>query len=400
MNMAMIISVVQVVLLLGLALLAVPVLVLLVQVVSARRRVSSVIDLSPQRPRIAVLVPAHNEAGGISEVVQGIVRQLGSADRVLVVADNCSDETAQIARAAGAEVTERFHDELRGKGYALDHGVAHLAADAPEVVIIVDADCYLGEQALDTLARRCVRTGRPVQALYLMHTPEGAGPMRKIAEFAWLVKNWVRPLGFHQLGLPCQLMGTGMAFTWQQIGRADLATGHIVEDMKLGVDLAEAGEPALFCPQAMVYSYFPSSDSGIETQRTRWEHGHLSVIQSYVPRLLGGALRRGSAALAGLALDLSVPPLALLVMLVASAWLLTALFWVGLGTVLPVMVASVLVACIAGAVLLAWSGYGREVITLGELMGAFGYVARKLPLYFKFLFNRQVAWVRSKRDSE
>ncbi|EIJ47187.1 glycosyl transferase group 2 family protein [Herbaspirillum sp. GW103] len=398
--MAMIISVVQVVLLLGLALLAVPVLVLLVQVVSARRRVSSVIDLSPQRPRIAVLVPAHNEAGGISEVVQGIVRQLGSADRVLVVADNCSDETAQIARAAGAEVTERFHDELRGKGYALDHGVAHLAADAPEVVIIVDADCYLGEQALDTLARRCVRTGRPVQALYLMHTPEGAGPMRKIAEFAWLVKNWVRPLGFHQLGLPCQLMGTGMAFTWQQIGRADLATGHIVEDMKLGVDLAEAGEPALFCPQAMVYSYFPSSDSGIETQRTRWEHGHLSVIQSYVPRLLGGALRRGSAALAGLALDLSVPPLALLVMLVASAWLLTALFWVGLGTVLPVLVASVLVACIAGAVLLAWSGYGREVITLGELMGAFGYVARKLPLYFKFLFNRQVAWVRSKRDSE
>ncbi|WP_034350569.1 glycosyltransferase family 2 protein [Herbaspirillum sp. GW103] len=396
----MIISVVQVVLLLGLALLAVPVLVLLVQVVSARRRVSSVIDLSPQRPRIAVLVPAHNEAGGISEVVQGIVRQLGSADRVLVVADNCSDETAQIARAAGAEVTERFHDELRGKGYALDHGVAHLAADAPEVVIIVDADCYLGEQALDTLARRCVRTGRPVQALYLMHTPEGAGPMRKIAEFAWLVKNWVRPLGFHQLGLPCQLMGTGMAFTWQQIGRADLATGHIVEDMKLGVDLAEAGEPALFCPQAMVYSYFPSSDSGIETQRTRWEHGHLSVIQSYVPRLLGGALRRGSAALAGLALDLSVPPLALLVMLVASAWLLTALFWVGLGTVLPVLVASVLVACIAGAVLLAWSGYGREVITLGELMGAFGYVARKLPLYFKFLFNRQVAWVRSKRDSE
>lgn len=398
--MAMIISVVQVVLLLGLALLAVPVLVLLVQVVSARRRVASVIDLSPQRPRIAVLVPAHNEAGGISEVVQGIVRQLGSADRVLVVADNCSDETAQIARAAGAEVTERFHDELRGKGYALDHGVAHLAADAPEVVIIVDADCYLGEQALDTLARRCARTGRPVQALYLMHTPEGAGPMRKIAEFAWLVKNWVRPLGFHQLGLPCQLMGTGMAFTWQQIGRADLATGHIVEDMKLGVDLAEAGEPALFCPQAMVYSYFPSSDSGIETQRTRWEHGHLSVIQSYVPRLLGGALRRGSAALAGLALDLSVPPLALLVMLVASAWLLTALFWVGLGTVLPVLVASVLVACIAGAVLLAWSGYGREVITLGELMGAFGYVARKLPLYFKFLFNRQVAWVRSKRDSE
>ncbi|WP_375163954.1 glycosyltransferase family 2 protein [Herbaspirillum huttiense] len=398
--MSIIISIVQVFLLVALALLAVPVLVLLLQVVCARGPVRGASDRGQKRPRLAVLVPAHNEAGGIADVIHGIVKQLDSADRVLVVADNCSDETAQIARIAGAEVTERFHDELRGKGYALDHGIAHLAADAPDVVIIVDADCFLGEQALDTLGRRCAQSGRPVQALYLMHTPEGAGAMRKIAEFAWLVKNWVRPLGFHRIGLPCQLMGTGMAFTWEQIRSADLATGHIVEDMKLGVDLAEAGQAPLFCPQAMVYSYFPSSDSGVETQRTRWEHGHLSVIQSYVPRLLVGALRRGNLAMAGLALDLSVPPLALLVMLVVAAWVITTLFWVGMGAVMPVVIASALLVCIGSAVLIAWNGYGRSIISLRELLGAVGYVARKLPLYFKFLFNRQVAWVRSKRDSE
>ncbi|WP_288393305.1 glycosyltransferase family 2 protein [uncultured Herbaspirillum sp.] len=396
----MIMVLLQTMLLLILALLAVPVLVLLVQVLAARWVASRAVAMSGARPRIAVLVPAHNEAGGIGEVVAGIVAQLGQADRVLVVADNCADETAPIARAAGAEVTERSHAELRGKGYALDHGIKHLAADAPEVVIIVDADCYLAEQALEKLARACVQSGRPVQALYLMHAPEGGGPMRKIAEFAWLVKNLVRPLGFHKLGQPCQLMGTGMAFTWSQISQADLATGHIVEDMKLGVDLAEAGQPPLFCPEAMVYSYFPSSDSGVSTQRTRWEHGHLSVIQTYVPRLLGGALKRGNGALAALALDLSVPPLALLVMLVVAAWCGNLLIWLVLGLSWPLLVSSLLLLAIGTSVLLAWGGYGRKVISLAELFGAFGYMARKLPLYFKFLFNRQVAWVRSKRDSE
>lgn len=396
----MIIVLVQTLMWLGLGLLAVPVMVLLVQVLAARWAAARKTQLQGERPRMAVLVPAHNEAGGIADVVAGIRSQLLAGDRVLVVADNCRDETAQFAREAGAEVTERFHDTLRGKGYALDHGVRHLAADAPEVVVIVDADCYLGPGALDTVARLCRQTGRPVQALYLMHTPEGGSPMRKIAEFAWLVKNLVRPFGFQKLGLPCQLMGTGMAFTWQQISAADLATGHIVEDMKLGVDLAEAGQPPLFCPEALVYSFFPTSDSGASTQRTRWEHGHLSVIQSYVPRLLGGALRRGNLALAALALDLSVPPLALLVMLVVAVWSLSAVVWLVLGLVWPLLTASLLVASIGVSVLLGWAGFGRQVISLAELLGAFGYVARKLPLYFKFLFNRQVAWVRSKRDSE
>lgn len=383
-----------------LTLLAVPVLVLLVQVVAACWAAARVVVLSEQRPRIAILVPAHNEAGGIGEVVAGIRAQLETGDRVLVVADNCSDETARIAREAGAEVTERRHETLRGKGYALDHGIGQLAADPPEVVIIVDADCYLGPQALATVARACMQNNRPVQALYLMHAPEGTGPMRKIAEFAWLVKNLVRPLGFQKLGQPCQLMGTGMAFTWQQISQANLATGHIVEDMKLGVDLAEAGQPPLFCPEAMVYSFFPSSDSGVSTQRTRWEHGHLSVIQSYVPRLMVGAIRRGNAALAALALDLSVPPLALLVMLATVSCMISVVAWLALDLMWPALASIVLVMCIGVAILLAWSAFGRKVISLGELLSAFAYVARKIPLYFKFLFNRQVAWVRSKRDTE
>ncbi|MBP0596914.1 glycosyltransferase [Herbaspirillum sp. LeCh32-8] len=390
----------QYLLLLALLLLTVPVVVLLVQVMVARFGRAHLSPGSQRRPGIAVLVPAHNEAAGIAEVVRGIRDQLLPGDRVLVVADNCSDTTAVLARSAGAEVSERFHDALRGKGYALDHGIRQLSAQPPEVLIMVDADCLLGKGALDRIARVCAHSGRPVQALYLMHAPESAGPMRRIAEFAWVVKNLVRPLGFQKLGQPCQLMGTGMAFTWEQIRSAELANGHIVEDMKLGVDLAGSGQAPLFCPDAMVYSFFPSSESGAQTQRTRWEHGHLSVIMSYVPRLLAGAVKTGNGALAALALDLCVPPLALLVMLVVAGWCVALLGALLFAWSWPLALASVLLLAIGASVMLAWSGFGRQVLSLGELLSAFGYVARKLPLYFKFLFNRQVEWVRSKRDSE
>ena len=72
-----------------------------------------------------------------------------------MVADNCTDDTAAIARAAGAEVIERQNATLRGKGYALDAGIRHLTANPPAVVIIVDADCLVAGGTIDLLSRRC-----------------------------------------------------------------------------------------------------------------------------------------------------------------------------------------------------------------------------------------------------
>src|SRR5262249_18472589 len=153
--------------------------------------------------------------------------------RVLVVADNCTDDTAVVAAAAGAEVTVR-HDLMRvGKGYALDWGLRHLSVDPPDVVIMVDADCRLGAGAIERLMASVLATGRPVQALYLMTVPERSAVNHRVAEFAWRAKNWIRPLGLHRLGLPCQLMGTGMAFPWAVIRTAELASGRIVEDLRL-----------------------------------------------------------------------------------------------------------------------------------------------------------------------
>src|SRR5205823_60556 len=87
---------------------------------------------------------------------------------------------------------------------AMPPGGRHSERRPADVVIIVDPDCQLEPCAIDWLARLCSRTERPVQALYLMRSPEEAPLRTRIAEFAWIVRNHVRPLGYHRLGLPCR----------------------------------------------------------------------------------------------------------------------------------------------------------------------------------------------------
>jgi len=352
-----------------------------------------------KRPRVAVLIPAHNEAVGISETLATIRPQLHVDDRLLVVADNCQDTTAEVAAVAGAEVISRS-DARRGKGYALDFGVRYLERDPPEIVLIVDADCMLGSDSVDILTRTCFSLRRPVQALYLMRLSAGADPKSRIAHFAFMVKNLVRPSSLASLGLPCQLMGTGMAFTWTSIVDAPLATGHIVEDLKLGLDFARAGRPPVFCPAATVTSVFAATPEGSETQRKRWEHGHLGIMLSEAPGLFWEALKSRRVVLGAIALDLVIPPLALLVMILGMTFLIDLGAWVFLVIKLPLVISSIACLLLGGATLAAWIGYGRKTLTLGTLCYGFAYVALKLPLYAKFLVERQVEWVRSRRDLE
>lgn len=350
------------------------------------------------RPRLAVLMPAHNEEAVIAASIASILPQLAAGDRLLVVADNCADATAALARTAGAEVVERSDAQRRGKGYALDFGLRHLAQDPPGMVLIADADCLLEAGAADLLARHCAASGRPVQALYLMESAPDAGPSRRLAEFAWRVKNWVRPLGYARLGLPCQLTGTGMAFPWALVGDTALANGNIVEDMKLGIDLALAGRPPLFCPEARVRSRFPADRAAAGSQRTRWEHGHLSMILQAFPAMAARALGRGDGRLLALALDLAVPPLALLGLGLTGLVLAGLVLALAGGAVLPLALALVLLACAGAAVLAAWCGWGRDVLPFAALLAIPGYMAAKLPLYLRFLVRRQRNWVKTGRD--
>ncbi|MCL2645699.1 MAG: glycosyltransferase family 2 protein [Phycisphaerales bacterium] len=348
-----------------------------------------------------MLIPAHDEEGQIRTVLARIALQLAEGDRLVVVADNCTDRTAEVAWQAGATVIERSDSERRGKGFALDCGIRFLEApplSPPSVVLLMDADCLLGEGSLDLLCRQAERTGRPVQARYLMKPPADPSPRDLISAFAFLVKNHVRPLACRRMGIPCLLTGTGMALPWTLIRTAPLASGNIVEDMQLGLDLAIAGHAPIFCEGAEVTGQLPAHNAAAASQRRRWEHGHLQTLLHNVPRLLWAGLRRGQFNLVGQALDVCIPPLALLMVLwvtaislaIFAAWMLGISWW-----------SAILLACGGGllgiSVLAAWAKFARHILPLSTLLAVPFYILWKLPLYTAFLFRRQKTWIRTAR---
>jgi cellulose synthase/poly-beta-1,6-N-acetylglucosamine synthase-like glycosyltransferase len=379
------------------ALTAVPFLVL------ATEALASLLPLRTQRtagrPPCVVLVPAHDEEAGIAATIRNVRDHLIFGDRLLVVADNCTDCTAGAARAAGAEVVERTDPDRRGKGFALEYGLRQLENLPPGVVVVVDADCLLETGALDALVRQAAATGRPAQGVYRIGTGVEPDPRRRLSAFAVVLKNEIRPRGLDRLGLPCLLTGTGMAFPSEVLQKAHLGTGNIVEDMKLGADLALAGHPPRLCPTARLTGAAAPDRQATIKQRTRWEHGHVHTLLTQAPRLMIAGLVRFRPGLVGLGLELAVPPLSLLLAVWSVLLAVCLVWWQGAGgSWAPAFALLGAAVLMGGAILLGWVKYGRRTLPLMTLLAAPAYVAWKLPIYAKMLVSREKAWVRTQRD--
>ncbi|MBE9186766.1 glycosyltransferase family 2 protein [Microcoleus sp. LEGE 07076] len=350
------------------------------------------------RPKVAVLIPAYNEAAGIAATISTILPQLTNRDRLLVIADNCTDSTAEIARNSGASAIERHDTERKGKGYALDFGLQSIASDPPEVVIMVDADCICEPDSIDKLARAAMAQQRPVQATYLMEQPPDPTPKDSISALAFLVKNLVRPSGLKQLGYPTLLTGTGMAFPWLIIRDVPLASSNIVEDMQMSLDLAIAGHPTVFCPQARVTGCLPQQQEAAKTQRTRWEHGHLQTLLTQTPRLATASIEQQRFDLMAIALDLSIPPLSLLVAIWLAAFAASILAAIIGASAIPAILLGVQGLLILVSIVSAWAKFGRADISGATLLSVPFYILWKIPLYLGFILKRQTKWVRTERD--
>ena len=342
--------------------------------------------------RVAVLVPAHNEELGLPKTLADIVAGLRPGDRCVVVADNCQDGTAQAARQFPVEVLERSDQVRRGKGYALQHGIAHLKADPPDAVLVIDADCRVDPASLHILAEATAAWGCPVQGGNILYPPADSSFGNRVSAFAFHFKNHVRPLGLAQFGGPCLLFGTGMAFPWSILASTSLGTADSVEDMQLAVQLALAGKAARYLPAPCVSGILPSGASAAKSQRQRWEHGHVRTLLRYAPRLLWEGLRRGKLQLLLLGADLAVPPLSLLALLVVVAsavemggGLLTGV-WIWFG----ILAGATGLAALA--ILMAWSRFGRQFLPFRDLVLIPVYIVRKLPIYLALLWKPQKAW--------
>ncbi len=354
-------------------------------------------EVTANRPSVAVVIPAHDEAATIKPTLDAALRDAGPNDRVVVVADNCTDETAKVAAETGAEVVVRRDPERRGKGFALDCGLRHLAADPPGVVVIVDADCDIAPGTFDGLAREVQRYGGPVQATNVLYPPPQAGMRDYLSALAFATKGAARSTGLTRLGLPCLLGGTGMAVPWEQMRSVSLASGNIVEDMQLGLDLALAGHYARCSPAGRVTGTLPGGREAATGQRTRWEHGHLSTILRWVPRLVWAAIRDRRVRLLALAMELAVAPLAFYAVIIGvSLGGFTVAAACGFSDV-PLRIVLLATALLLAAVVLAWWGFARDFVPGRALLSIPFYAFGKIPIYARFLVRRQTDWVRTER---
>ena len=354
---------------------------------------------SPVPATGAILVPAHDEALNIGATVKAL-RLAAPNCRVVVVADNCTDDTACLALAAGAEAISRTSLTQKGKGFALAFGRDYLAKCPPEAVIIIDADCRLSPGSAEILIARAVEGKQPVQGLNLLVAGSSPSPLASISNFAMLIKNRVRARGLERLGGGTLLFGTGMAFPWKLFATLDLATSHAVEDLQLGLLLAKEGISVGFEDRALVTSPAASvADS--QGQRSRWEHGFLqAAARNGLPMLFLG-IRNGSRHLATIGAHMLVPPLAMLILLCLLALpLLATLLWVGSGSIAPLMLLCVCLALLAMALLAAWWEVGRGVLTVAIMLKIPLYVLWKMPIYLRFFTARQTGWNRTHRDGE
>ncbi|MGC6328399.1 glycosyltransferase family 2 protein [Rhizorhabdus sp. FW153] len=342
---------------------------------------------------LTILIPAHDEQAGIARCIEAVRASAPPGSSILVVADNCSDRTARIARAAGAEVIERHDPVQRGKGHALGFARRHLRAAPPAIVAVLDADCAIEGDGLARLAGTAAALNRPVQSAYLFRPIPDRGPLVAVSGFALLLRNLVRQRGLAWIGAPALLTGSGMAFPWRCFDAAPLDTDDIAEDLNMGIALAQLGMAPVFLPQVTTWSD-PAARLATFGQRTRWEQGFLRGAVRHAPHLL----LSGEGPLLWLGLHLCVPPLALLGLLCAASLLVSGgLITLGASGSAALGLIALLVAA-AGLVLLGWWRFGRAQASARQLLLAPAYILWKLPLYLGAIRKPERMWKRTPRD--
>jgi 1,2-diacylglycerol 3-beta-glucosyltransferase len=350
--------------------------------------------------RFRFVVPAHNESAGIADTVAS----LQAADypkhlfEVVVVADNCSDDTAQKARAAGATVMERTDTERRGKGYALDHAFSSTPAEI-DAVVVIDADTLISPNLLRAFAARRELGARAVQADYAVRNLHAAWRTRLIA-IAFGSFHIVRSRARERLGLSCGLRGNGMCFSTELLRAIPHRAYSVVEDVEYGLRLGEAGHRVHYADEAHVYGEMVTSAGAANSQRRRWEEGRRLLVREHATRLLKAALATRDRVLLDLALDLRIPPLSRI------AVGTTLLFLAALAAVLTLNAPGISLSlgglgllAIFGYVARGWmvSGTGwRGLIDLGL---APVYVVWKAGLRLRKPPRATSDWVRTKRET-
>jgi len=352
---------------------------------------------SGRRLKFDLIVPAHNEERILTRVIDSLRSVDWPTDqfRVVVMADNCTDATAAIASAAGADVLERFDKEKRGKGYALDFAFnASRALGWADAVVVVDADAEVSANLLEAISCRMERGEHAVQVHYGVSNLDLSWRTRLLG-IAKAAFHIVRSRARERLKLSCGIRGNGWAVTHELLGRVPYKAFSLTEDLEYGITLGLAGYRVAYADEAYSNAEMVSGGKDAQKQRQRWESGRFALIRACTLPLLRQAARKRSLVCFDLALDLMVLPLSYIVLNVGALLILDIVAgtpsvfiwrWIGAACVAVLML----------YVLRGWQLSGVGLKGLLDLARAPFYLAWKIVIMLRGRKSNE--WIRTKRE--
>lgn len=378
-------------------------LILLLIAAFFAKKTVQVVTEQPLNLRLIAAIPAHNE----ERVVARTIESLQSCDyptelrEIVVIADNCTDQTAAVARKHGAVVLERHDEAHRGKGHALDFFIReYLPLSAADGVAVVDADSTVSRNFFAEISKQIGKGCLAGQVRdTVCNADEGWRPAMQYISLA--LKNHVRALGRGSVGCSAGLFGNGMFFARDFLLKRGWPAHSIVEDTELGLRLMLEGYPVRYAPEASALALMPIAALEGGTQKARWEFGQLRMAKTFLPQFFRAAIVGRSLSASLWCLDLLTPPLVplfavtLLMCLVScGAFALTASYSIAIAVIVSGLATLLLSLYAVGGLLLSrapWCVW-RSLLALPL------YVLFKIRVYVQSaLTGGPKQWVRTGR---
>jgi 1,2-diacylglycerol 3-beta-glucosyltransferase len=357
-----------------------------------------------KKRRFAVVVPAHNEEMMIARTIYSLHTLIYPKKLfdVVVVADNCTDSTAETARRLGATVYERFDETNRGKGFALRWIFDKLlkSQNGYDAIVVIDSDSLVSGNYLEVMNGYLEKGSRVIQSSDLV-LPQPGNWSIEATRIGFLLFNYVKPLGRKKLNLFAGLRGNGMCFGADVLRSFPWQAWSLTEDVEYGLMLIQQGVSIDFAPEAIVWAQMPVNASNAVSQRTRWESGRRQITRRYAPYFLKESFKRGSFRYFDVFLDLVTPPfvnmmfyISLLFVISLAGWLLS---W---SSPIPVLLWGVIGVMGLAHFILGMAASGTGTTIYKSILYIFRYIGWKVKVLIRSMYTgMETQWIRTTRDS-
>ncbi|MBO5478921.1 MAG: glycosyltransferase family 2 protein [Clostridia bacterium] len=244
--------------------------------------------LEDKQNRFMAIIPAHNEENVIQNLIESLKKQDYPKELydIYVIADNCTDKTAEIAREAGAIVYERFDEEHKTKGHALNWFLNQkIEEDAPyDAFCVFDADNIVDEKFIKNMNKKLCQGEDVVQGYRDIKNPTDSWVSAGYAIFYWTMNRFYH-LARYNLGLSPLINGTGFMVKFDVVKPNGWDTQTLTEDIEFSLKRIIAGKKLGWATDAIVYDEQPVDFKQSWSQRSRWTVGHIQCIEHYTKDL-------------------------------------------------------------------------------------------------------------------